>query len=187
MIPMFVSMGMMAMMRSSMGGGPRFMLMSLGMGVSGIVVGIINYNFSGKKYKRDLVKRENDYNKYIAETEVKIRDLRTKERIISAQKYPSLEEEMAVLERYSAQVNPMDTLMPVCGGQEILNLQEKLEVEGNYEVESIADSVNQILDDITKYERYCEEHPNFKNARTVATQKIIMEVYQKCVREGSFL
>ena len=40
--------------------------------------------------------------------------------------YPSLEEEMAVLERYSAQVNPMDTLMPVCGGQEILNLQEKL-------------------------------------------------------------
>jgi len=46
---------------------------------------------------------------------------------------------------------------------------------------------NQILDDITRYERYCETHPNFKNARTVATQKIIMEVYQKCVQEGSFL
>ncbi len=40
--------------------------------------------------------------------------------------YPSLEEEMAVLERYSSQVNPMDTLQPVCGGQEILDLQEKL-------------------------------------------------------------
>ena len=46
---------------------------------------------------------------------------------------------------------------------------------------------NQILDDITKYERYCELHPDFKNARTVVTKNIILEVYQKCVREKDFL
>ncbi len=46
---------------------------------------------------------------------------------------------------------------------------------------------NQILDDITKYEHYCQTHPDFQNARTVATKNIILEVYQKCVRENDFL
>lgn len=46
---------------------------------------------------------------------------------------------------------------------------------------------NQILDDITKYEQYCETHKDFKNARTVATVKIINEVYQKCLKEKDFL
>ena len=46
---------------------------------------------------------------------------------------------------------------------------------------------NQILDDITKYEQYCETHKEFKNARTVATVKIINEVYQKCLKEKDFL
>lgn len=46
---------------------------------------------------------------------------------------------------------------------------------------------NQILDDITKYEKYCREHPDFKNERTAATEAIIKEVYQKCIRENDFL
>ena len=40
--------------------------------------------------------------------------------------YPSLEEEIDVLERYSAQVTPMQTLTPVCGTDEILSLQDQL-------------------------------------------------------------
>ena len=40
--------------------------------------------------------------------------------------YPSIEEEMDVLERYSGQVTPMDTLTPVCGTDEILAMQEQL-------------------------------------------------------------
>jgi len=104
MIPMFVSMGMMAMMRVSMGGGMRFILMSVGMGLSGLVVGIINYNASGKKHKRDLVKRENDYNRYISEMEEKIQELRMKESIISAQKYPSLEEEIGYVRDFDARL-----------------------------------------------------------------------------------
>ena len=40
--------------------------------------------------------------------------------------YPSIEEEMDVLERYSGQTTPMETLMPVCGADEILSMQEQL-------------------------------------------------------------
>ena len=40
--------------------------------------------------------------------------------------YPSIEEEMEVLERYSGQVTPMETLTPVCGADEILSMQEQL-------------------------------------------------------------
>lgn len=46
---------------------------------------------------------------------------------------------------------------------------------------------NQILDDITKYEQYCDTHPTFLNARTDATKQIIKEVYAKCVKEKDFL
>ena len=40
--------------------------------------------------------------------------------------YPSIEEEMDVLERYSGQVTPMQTLTPVCGAEEIISMQEQL-------------------------------------------------------------
>jgi MoxR-like ATPase len=38
--------------------------------------------------------------------------------------YPSIEEEMDVLDRFSGPENPLKTLMPVCGAREILALQE---------------------------------------------------------------
>jgi MoxR-like ATPase len=38
--------------------------------------------------------------------------------------YPSIEEEMDVLERYSGQVTPLVTLEPVCTAQEVVELQE---------------------------------------------------------------
>ena len=40
--------------------------------------------------------------------------------------YPSPEEEMDMLERYTGQITPMQTLAPVCGGPEIIALQEQL-------------------------------------------------------------
>lgn len=46
---------------------------------------------------------------------------------------------------------------------------------------------NQILADITDYEQYCREHPNFKNERTVATTKIIRETYEEHLRNNDFL
>lgn len=38
--------------------------------------------------------------------------------------YPSIEEEMDVLERYSGQATPLSTLEPVCGGEDVVALQE---------------------------------------------------------------
>ena len=40
--------------------------------------------------------------------------------------YPSVEEEMDMLERYSGQVTPLQTLSPVCGAEEIIAMQEQL-------------------------------------------------------------
>ena len=40
--------------------------------------------------------------------------------------YPSVEEEMDMLERYSGQVTPLQTLTPVCGAEEIIAMQEQL-------------------------------------------------------------
>lgn len=104
MVPMLVSMGMMVMMRMSMGGNIMFAIMCAGMGVVSAVMAVVNYRSEGKQYKKNIVKRENDYNRYIAEQEEKIQELRTKERIISAQKYPSLEEELGYVEDFNARL-----------------------------------------------------------------------------------
>lgn len=45
---------------------------------------------------------------------------------------------------------------------------------------------DQILQDITEYEQYCKDHPEFKNKMTVLTTKHIMETYSACFDERSF-
>ena len=45
---------------------------------------------------------------------------------------------------------------------------------------------DQILQDITEYEQYCKDHPEFKNNMTVLTTKHIMETYSACFEERSF-
>jgi hypothetical protein len=44
-----------------------------------------------------------------------------------------------------------------------------------------------ILDDITDYENYCKDHPNFKNGKTGLTSNLIKETYQKCLKEHDFI
>lgn len=46
---------------------------------------------------------------------------------------------------------------------------------------------DQLLEDITKYERYCRNHPEFPNDKAVCAIKNIRTVYQKCCNEGTFL
>lgn len=46
---------------------------------------------------------------------------------------------------------------------------------------------DQILLDISKYETYCDEHPNYKNNIANATIKQIKNTYQKCLEENKFL
>lgn len=49
------------------------------------------------------------------------------------------------------------------------------------------ESFDQVLTDIDNYERYCSEHPEFKNNRTVLTKEKILEVYAECIDKGDFL
>ena len=46
---------------------------------------------------------------------------------------------------------------------------------------------DQILLDISKYEAYCDEHPEYKNNIANATIKQIKNTYQRCLEENKFL
>lgn len=46
---------------------------------------------------------------------------------------------------------------------------------------------DQILMDITQYEKYCKEHPEFENDVTDSTILHIKKIYQQCWEEHSFL
>lgn len=46
---------------------------------------------------------------------------------------------------------------------------------------------DQILLDISKYETYCDDHPDYKNNIANATINQIKNTYQKCLEENKFL
>jgi hypothetical protein len=46
---------------------------------------------------------------------------------------------------------------------------------------------DEILSDISKYEHYCESHPEYPNGKAIATIQQIKKTYQKCLDEKSFL
>lgn len=46
---------------------------------------------------------------------------------------------------------------------------------------------DQVLDDVTMYETYCNEHPNFKNSKAVHAIGNINKIYDKCQEEHDFL
>ena len=49
------------------------------------------------------------------------------------------------------------------------------------------ESYSQILDDITKYNRYCDGHPEFENERTVLASQIIEESHKEKMKNNSYL
>ena len=49
------------------------------------------------------------------------------------------------------------------------------------------ESFDQTLDDITKYDHYCKEHPDFENDKTVMATGNIRDTYKKCMEERDFL
>lgn len=46
---------------------------------------------------------------------------------------------------------------------------------------------DEILDDITEYERYCAEHPDYKNNKAVMAILNVNRVYGECLAKNSFL
>ena len=49
------------------------------------------------------------------------------------------------------------------------------------------DRFDDVVQHITEYDCYCQEHPEFKNHMTETTTKLILDTYEKCMREHSFL
>lgn len=46
---------------------------------------------------------------------------------------------------------------------------------------------NDVMEDITEYNRYCDEHRDFKNEKAVMAIANIQRVYKICMEEDSFL
>jgi len=44
-----------------------------------------------------------------------------------------------------------------------------------------------ILKDITDYDNYCREHPDFVNKKAVLSEQNVARAYQKCLEENDFL
>lgn len=44
-----------------------------------------------------------------------------------------------------------------------------------------------VSEDITFYEKYCEDHPKFENDRAKVSIKIINDTYEECIKENDFL
>lgn len=49
------------------------------------------------------------------------------------------------------------------------------------------DCFDSIFADITTYEQFCTEHPNFKNNMTVVTVQYINKIFQHCLETNDFL
>lgn len=49
------------------------------------------------------------------------------------------------------------------------------------------ESFNQVLDDITAYERYCLNHPNYENRKATAAISFIIETHRNCMDQNNFL
>ena len=46
---------------------------------------------------------------------------------------------------------------------------------------------DQILEDITRYEKFCAEHPEYENNKAILAIENIKRVYKRCSDEGTFL
>jgi hypothetical protein len=56
-----------------------------------------------------------------------------------------------------------------------------------HDVHHSKEHFDQILLDITEYENYCREHPEFKNNMTAITTSRIKSTYEQCLEDHSFL
>lgn len=46
---------------------------------------------------------------------------------------------------------------------------------------------NDVLDDMTLYDNYCEDHPKFKNHRAVSAEETIRKAQRHCIDNNDFL
>ena len=64
----------------------------------------------------------------------------------------------------------------------ILRFEDELQTDLRHS----KDSFEQVLDDVTAYDKYCDKHPEFKNNQTVATVNHILKVYNERLEKHDF-
>jgi len=55
------------------------------------------------------------------------------------------------------------------------------------DVKHSSEHFDSILDDITFYRRFCDQHPLFKNEKAIHSIKYVEEVYDKTKKDNSFI
>ena len=55
------------------------------------------------------------------------------------------------------------------------------------DIKHSSEHFDSILDDITFYRQYCEDHPKFKNEKAVHSIEYVEDVYDKTKRENAFI
>ena len=46
---------------------------------------------------------------------------------------------------------------------------------------------NDVLDDISHYKKFCDEHPKFENEKAVLAIRLVEKTYEKCISDNDFL
>ena len=64
----------------------------------------------------------------------------------------------------------------------ILRFEDELQTDFRHS----KDSFEQVLDDVTAYDKYCDRHPDFKNNQTAATVNHILKVYNERLEKHDF-
>ena len=92
-------------------------------------------------------------------------------------KFDALEQKVDKLERTNAEQNAEERRVRILRfGDEIL-----------HDVKHSKEHFDNILQDVAVYEKYCKDHPEFENGRTVLTIETIEATYKKCFASHDFL
>ena len=94
-----------------------------------------------------------------------------------------VEERFATLDKKITQVDEKgDERNAVSSRVRILRFADEMQEDRKHS----KDSWDQCLSDVTEYERYCEEHPKFKNNQTAATVSYIKRAYEERLEKHDF-
>lgn len=127
----------------------------------------------GSKLNEGTMKEINEIKKEITGVNSKVDNLEQKVTEVKDNMTSKLDEAEARREEDKACVARSRVLR--FGGEAIRGVQHTKEEFDN------------ILSDIDSYENYCKEHPKFENNKTVAITKRIIEMYNDCLTNNSFL
>ena len=87
-------------------------------------------------------------------------------------------------------VNTLETKVVALEKSDVINCRVRILTfadEIRRGVRHSKETFDQVLSDIDTYERYCAEHPDFMNNKTVAAKAKILDVYSECMDNNDFL